>query len=141
MDVVIYHNPACGTSRNTLALIRNAGIEPHVVEYLKTPPSRAMIVDLVKRMGITLRAVLREKGTPFAELGLSDPSLSDDVLLDAIETHPILLNRPIVVTPNGVRLCRPSEEVIDLLPPQRGTFVKEDGERVVDETGRRVASA
>lgn len=141
MDVVIYHNPDCGTSRNTLALIRNAGVEPHVVEYLKTPPSRAMVVALVERMGIPLRAVIREKGTPFAELGLSDPSLSNDALLDAIETHPILLNRPIVVTPTGVRLCRPSEEVIELLPPQRGAFVKEDGERVVDETGRRVASA
>lgn len=141
MDVVIYHNPACGTSRNTLALIRNAGVEPHVVEYLKTPPSRAMVVDLVRRMGIPLREVIREKGTPFAELGLSDPSLSDDALLEAIEKHPILLNRPIVVTPTGVRLCRPSEAVIDLLPPQRGAFVKEDGERVVDETGRRVASA
>jgi len=141
MDVVIYHNPDCGTSRNTLALIRNAGIEPHVVKYLKTPPSRAMVVALVERMGIPLRAVIREKGTPFAELGLSDPSLSDEALLDAIETHPILLNRPIVVTPTGVRLCRPSEEVIELLPPQRGAFVKEDGERVVDETGRRVASA
>lgn len=141
MDVVIYHNPACGTSRNTLALIRNAGVEPHVIEYLKTPPSRAMVVDLVKRMGVPLRSVIREKGTPFAELGLDDASLSDDALLDAIEAHPILLNRPIVVTPKGVRLCRPSEEVIDLLPPQRGAFVKEDGERVVDETGRRVASA
>ncbi|RYE31601.1 MAG: arsenate reductase (glutaredoxin) [Hyphomicrobiales bacterium] len=140
MDVVIYHNPDCGTSRNTLALIRNAGVEPHVVEYLKTPPSRAMIVDLVRRMGIPLRDVLREKGTPFAELGLSDPFLSDDALLDAIETHPILLNRPIVVTPKGVRLCRPSEAVIDLLPPQRGAFIKEDGERVVDEAGRLVAS-
>ncbi len=140
MDVVIYHNPDCSTSRNTLALIRNAGIEPHVIEHLKTPPSRAMVVDLVERMGIPLRAALREKGTPFAELGLSDPSLPDDALLNAIETHPILLNRPIVVTPKGVRLCRPSEEVIDLLPPQRGAFVKEDGERVVDETGRRVAS-
>lgn len=141
MDVVIYHNPACGTSRNTLALIRNAGIEPHVVEYLKTPPSRAMVVDLVKRMGVPLRSVIREKGTPFAELGLGDALLSDGALLDAIETHPVLLNRPIVVTPKGVRLCRPSEEVIDLLPPQRGAFVKEDGERVVDEFGRRVASA
>ena len=141
MDVVIYHNPTCGTSRNTLALIRNAGVEPHVVEYLKTPPSRAMIVDLVKRMGVPLREVLREKGTPFAELGLADATLSDETLLDAIEAHPVLLNRPIVVTPNGVRLCRPSEEVIDLLPLQRGAFVKEGGERVVDETGRRVASA
>lgn len=141
MDVIIYHNPACGTSRNTLALIRNAGVEPHVVEYLKTAPSRAMIVDLAKRMAMPLRDILREKGTPFAELGLADASLSDDALLDAIEAHPVLLNRPIVVTPNGVRLCRPSEDVIDLLPPQRGAFVKEDGERVVDETGRRVASA
>lgn len=141
MDVVIYHNPACGTSRNALALIRNAGVEPYVIEYLKTPPSRAMVVDLVKRMGVSLRDVLREKGTPFSELGLGDTSLSDDALLDAIEAHPILLNRPIVVTPKGVRLCRPSEEVIDLLPPQRGTFTKEDGERVVDELGRRVASA
>lgn len=141
MDVVIYHNPACGTSRNTLALIRNAGVEPHVIEYLKTPPSRAMVLDLVKRMGVPLHDVLREKGTPFSELGLSDASLSDDALLDAIKAHPILLNRPIVVTPKGVRLCRPSEEVIDLLPPQRGAFTKEDGERVVDESGRRVASA
>ncbi|MGO4671768.1 arsenate reductase (glutaredoxin) [Bosea sp. 2YAB26] len=140
MDVIIYHNPDCGTSRNTLALIRNAGVEPHVIDYLKMPPSRAMIVDLVARMGLTLRQVLREKGTPFAELGLADPSLGDDALLDAIEKHPILLNRPIVVTPNGVRLCRPSEEVIDLLPPQRGPFVKEDGERIVDEAGRRIAS-
>ncbi len=140
MDVVIYHNPACGTSRNTLALIRNAGVEPHVIEYLKTPPSRTMIVDLVKRIGVPLREVIREKGTPFAELGLGDPSVSDDVLLDAIEANPVLLNRPIVVTPKGVRLCRPSEEVIDLLPPQRGEFVKEDGERIVDASGRRVAS-
>ena len=141
MDVVIYHNPDCGTSRNTLALIRNAGIEPHVIEYLKTPPSRAMVADLVKRMGVSLRDVLREKGTPFSELGLGDTSLSDDALLDAIEANPILLNRPIVVTTKGVRLCRPSEEVIDLLTPQRGAFTKEDGERVVDELGRRVASA
>ncbi|WP_199090828.1 arsenate reductase (glutaredoxin) [Bosea sp. ASV33] len=141
MDVVIYHNPDCGTSRNTLALIRNAGLEPHIVEYLKTPPTRARIVDLVKRMGVSLRHVIREKGTPFAELGLADPSLSDDALLAAIERHPILLNRPIVVTSRGVRLCRPSEEVIDLLPPQLGAFVKEDGERIVDESGRRAASA
>jgi arsenate reductase len=141
MDVVIYHNADCGTSRNTLALIRNAGIEPHVIEYLKTPPSRSMVVELVRRMGIPLRDALREKGTPFAELGLSDPSVSEEALLDAIEIHPILLNRPIVVTPNEVRLCRPSEEVIDLLPAQRGALVKEDGARVVDETGRRVASA
>lgn len=141
MDVVIYHNPDCGTSRNTLALIRNAGLEPHIIEYLKTPPTQARIVDLVNRMGVSLRHVIREKGTPFAELGLADPSLSDDALLAAIERHPILLNRPIVVTSRGVRLCRPSEEVIDLLPPQLGAFVKEDGERIVDESGRRVASA
>ncbi len=141
MDVVIYHNPDCGTSRNTLALIRNAGIEPHVVEYLKTPPSRMMLKGLLARMGLPVRSVLREKGTPYAELGLDDPSLSDDRLLDAIEAHPILLNRPIVVTPKGVRLCRPSEHVIDLLPLQQGEFVKEDGERVVDEHGRRVGSA
>lgn len=141
MDVVIYHNPACGTSRNTLALIRNAGVEPHVIEYLKTPPSRAMLRDLVARMGVPLRAVIREKGTPYAELGLPHEGLSDDALLDAMLAHPVLINRPIVVTPKGVRLCRPSEAVIDLLPPQRGEFVKEDGERVVDEAGRRVASA
>jgi arsenate reductase len=132
MDVIIYHNPDCGTSRNTLAMIRNAGIEPHVVEYLKTPPARALLKLLVARMGLSVRDLLREKGTPFHELGLSNPGLSDDQLLDAMVAHPILINRPIVVTPNGVRLCRPSERVIDLLPPQRGAFVKEDGERVVD---------
>ena len=132
MDVVIYHNPDCGTSRNTLAMIRNAGIEPHVVEYLKTPPSRALLRQLIARMGISVRAALREKGTPFHDLGLGDPGLNDDDLLDAMMQHPILINRPIVVTPKGVRLCRPSEAVIDLLPPQRGEFVKEDGERVAD---------
>ncbi|GJD94443.1 arsenate reductase (glutaredoxin) [Methylobacterium iners] len=141
MDVVIYHNPACGTSRNTLAMIRNAGIEPHVVEYLKTPPSRMLLQDMISRAGITVREAIREKGTPFAELGLSDPALSDDQLLDAMVEHPILINRPLVVTPKGVALCRPSEAVLDLLPPQQGEFVKEDGERVVDEHGRRVASA
>jgi arsenate reductase len=141
MDVVIYHNPACGTSRNTLALIRNAGVEPHVVEYLKTPPSRALLRQLAERAGITLRAILREKGTPYAELGLGDPSLTDEQLLDAIEAHPVLINRPLVVSPKGVRLCRPSEAVLDLLPEQRGAFAKEDGERVVDEQGRRIASA
>jgi arsenate reductase len=141
-DVIIYHNPDCGTSRNTLALIRNAGIEPHVVEYLKTPPSRAMLERLIARMEITPRAMLREKGTPFAELGLGDASLSDEALLNAMMVHPILINRPIVVTGKGVRLCRPSEAVLDILPtPQRGEFVKEDGERVVDERGRRVAGA
>ena len=141
MDVIIYHNPACGTSRNTLALIRNAGLEPHVIEYLKTPPSRTMLQQLIARMGLPVRSVIREKGTPYAELGLSDPSLSDDQLVDAMLAHPILINRPIVVSPKGVRLCRPSEEVVDLLPPQRGEFVKEDGERVVDEHGRRVTTA
>ena len=132
MDVIIYHNPGCGTSRNTLGLIRNAGIEPHIIEYLKTPPTRPLLHQLVARMGIPVRALLREKGTPFHELGLADPSLTDDQLFDAMLAHPILINRPIVVTPNGVRLCRPSEQVIDLLPPQRGDFIKEDGERVVD---------
>jgi len=141
MDVIIYHNPDCGTSRNTLAMIRNAGIEPHVIEYLKTPPSRAMLTQLIQRMGISVRALLREKGTPYAELGLSDPALTDDQFLDAIMAHPILINRPIVVTPKGVKLCRPSEEVLDLLPPQQGKFIKEDGERVIDEHGRRVATA
>ena len=132
MDVIIYHNPACGTSRNTLAMIRNAGIEPHVVEYLKTPPSRALLQQLIARMGMSVRDLLREKGTPFAELGLADPALGDEALLDAMMAHPILINRPIVVSPNGVRLCRPSEAVLELLPPQHGTFVKEDGERITD---------
>ena len=141
MDVIIYHNPDCSTSRNTLGLIRNAGVEPHIIEYLKTPPSRTMLEQLIARMGIPVRALLREKGTPYAELGLGDPTLSDAQLLDAMMAHPILINRPIVVTPEGVRLCRPSEEVLDLLPPQRGAFVKEDGERVIDEHGRRVAAA
>ena len=141
MDIIIYHNPDCGTSRNTLAMIRNAGIEPHVVEYLKTPPSRAMLTQFIRRMGISVRTLLREKGTPYAELDLGDPTLTDDQLLDAMMAQPILINRPIVVSPKGVRLCRPSEEVLDLLPPQRGEFTKEDGERVVDEHGRRVATA
>jgi arsenate reductase len=141
MDVIVYHNPACGTSRNTLGLIRNAGIEPHVIEYLKTPPTRVMLRQLVERMGVPLRAIIREKGTPYAELGLGDPALTDDQLLDAMLAHPILINRPIVVTPKGVRLCRPSETVIDLLPPQTGEFFKEDGERVVDERGGPVATA
>src|SRR5215475_3542176 len=132
MDVVIYHNPDCGTSRNTLAMIRNAGIEPHVVEYLKTPPNRVLLKQLVARMGISVRDLLREKATPFGELGLGNPTLSDDELLDAMMAHPILINRPIVVTPHGVRLCRPSEKVMDLLPPQREVFIKEDGERVID---------
>ncbi|MBK3405258.1 arsenate reductase (glutaredoxin) [Methylorubrum populi] len=141
MDVVIYHNPACGTSRNALAMIRNTGIEPHVVEYLKTPPTRALLRQLIERAGISVRDLLREKGTPYAELGLSDPSLTDDQLLDAMMEHPILINRPLVVSPKGVRLCRPSEAVLDLLPAQQGEFVKEDGECVIDEHGRRVATA
>ena len=141
MDVIIYHNPDCGTSRNTLAMIRNAGVEPHVIEYLKTPPSRDMLTRLIARMGISARELLREKGTPYAERGLGDPALSEAQLLDAMMAHPILINRPIVVSPKGVKLCRPSEDVLDLLPPQRGAFVKEDGERVIDEHGQRVATA
>jgi arsenate reductase (glutaredoxin) len=123
MDVIIYHNPQCGTSRNTLGLIRDAGIEPHVIEYLKTPPSRAMLASLIERMGVPVRAVLREKGTPFQELGLGGPGLTDEQLLDAMMAHPILINRPIVVTPRGVKLCRPSETVQEILPtPQDGAF-------------------
>ena len=142
MDVIIYHNPDCGTSRNTLALIRNAGIEPHVIEYLKAPPSRTLLKQLIERMGVSVRAVIREKGTPYAELGLSDPNLTDDQLLDAMLAHPILINRPIVVTPWGVKLARPSEAVLDILPvPQQGPFSKEDGEPVIDEHGRRVSVA
>jgi arsenate reductase len=141
MDVIIYHNPRCGTSRNTLGLIRNAGIEPHIIEYLKTFPSRALLRDLAARAGVPLRAFIRDKEPVFRELGLNKQDISEDQLLDALEANPILLNRPIVVTPKGVRLCRPSELVIDLLPPQQGEFSKEDGERIVDEHGRRVASA
>lgn len=140
VDIIIYHNPDCGTSRNTLAMIRNAGIEPHVVEYLKTPPSRAMLVSLLQRMGMDARELLREKGTPYHELGLGDESLSEEVLLDAMVSHPLLINRPIVVSPLGVALCRPSERVLDLLPQaQRGAFAKEDGEQVVDAQGHRIA--
>ena len=139
-DLVIYHNPECGTSRNTLAMIRNAGIEPHVVEYLKTPPSRAMLESLIERAGLNPRELLREKGTPYAELGLGDDSLSDAALMDAMMEHPILINRPLVVSPLGVRLCRPSEAVLDILPsPQRSAFTKEDGEQVVDAAGERIA--
>ena len=139
MDIVIYHNPACGTSRNTLALIRHVGLEPQVVEYLKTPPSRETVADLAARSGQPLRDLIREKGTPYAELGLDDPALTEGQLLDAIEAHPILLNRPIVATPLGVRLCRPSEAVLDLLPEEGlQPFTKEDGEVVIDDAGRRV---
>lgn len=138
-NVTIYHNPGCGTSRNTLGLIRNAGIEPVVIDYLKTPPSRDELQALIRRMGVPVRDVLREKGTPYAALGLDDPALSEDDLLDAMMAHPILINRPIVATPLGVRLCRPSEAVLDLLAaPQRGASTKEDGERVIDEAGQRV---
>jgi arsenate reductase len=137
-DIIIYHNPECGTSRNALAMIRNAGIEPHVVEYLKTPPSRAMLESLIARAGITPRALLREKGTPFAELGLGDPALSDAALIDAMMAHPVLINRPLVVSPLGVKLCRPSEAVLDLIPaPQQGAFAKEDGEAVINAAGQR----
>jgi arsenate reductase len=140
VDIVIYHNPECGTSRNTLAMIRNAGIEPHVVEYLKTPPARALLVELIDRAGMRPRELLREKGTPYADLGLGDTSLSDDALVDAMMAHPILINRPLVVSPLGVKLCRPSDAVLDLLPSdQLGAFAKEDGEKVVDASGQRVA--
>ena len=138
-DIVIYHNPDCGTSRNVLALIRNSGVEPHVVEYLKTPPVRTLLAELIGRAGMKPRDLLREKGTPFADLGLADPSLSDDALLDAMMEHPILINRPLVVTPLGVKLCRPSEAVLDLLPrPQQGAFTKEDAEQEIADNGSRV---
>lgn len=142
IDVIIYHNPDCGTSRNALAMIRNAGVEPHVIEYLKTPPSRALLVQLIERAKISPRDLLREKGTPYAALGLGDTSLSDDELIDAMMAHPILINRPLVVTPLGVKLCRPSEAVLDILPlAQRGAFAKEDGEQVIDGAGNRVQAA
>ncbi|ESJ21442.1 arsenate reductase [Cupriavidus sp. HPC(L)] len=137
--VTIYHNPACGTSRNTLAMIRNAGIEPTVIEYLKTPPTRGELEGMIRQAGLSVREAIREKGTPYAELGLDDPSLTDDQLLDAMLANPILINRPFVVTELGVRLCRPSELVLDILPsPQQGPFAKEDGELVIDAEGRRV---
>ena len=136
--ITIYHNPDCGTSRNTLAMIRNAGVEPHVIEYLKTPPSRDELVFLLRRMGMSARDLLREKGTPYGELGLSDPSLREDQLVDAMMAHPILINRPIVVTPLGTKLCRPSEAVLEILPnPQVSPFTKEDGEVVVNAQGQR----
>ncbi|MDP3823821.1 MAG: arsenate reductase (glutaredoxin) [Burkholderiales bacterium] len=139
-SITIYHNPDCGTSRNTLALIRNSGVEPVIVEYLVTPPGRTKLVELIAALGVPVRDVLRTKGTPFDELKLGDPGLSDAQLIDAMVAHPILMNRPIVVTLLGTRLCRPSEAVLDILPSsQRAAFAKEDGERVVDEKGRRVA--
>ena len=138
--ITIYHNPQCGTSRNTLALIRNSGEEPEVIEYLQTPPSREKLVQLIADMGVPVRELIRQKGTPYVELKLDDPTLSDGQLLDAMLAHPILINRPIVVTPMGTRLCRPSEAVLDILPaPQLGVFTKEDGELVINEKGERVA--
>jgi arsenate reductase (glutaredoxin) len=142
VDVVIYHNPECGTSRNTLALIRHCGVEPHIIPYLIAPPTRTMLVKLIERMGIGTRQLLREKGTPFAALGLARDDLSDNALIDAMMAHPILINRPIVVSAKGVRLCRPSEVVLELLPPpQKRAFTKEDGELILDADGRRVATA
>jgi len=139
MTITIYHNPACGTSRNTLAMIRQSGKEPEVIEYLKTPPSREKLVELIAAMGISPRGLLREKGTPYAELGLGDPKWSDDELIGFMMEHPILINRPIVVTPLGAKLCRPSEAVLDILPnPDIGPFTKDDGEVVIDSEGRRV---
>lgn len=140
MSVTIYHNPACGTSRNTLAMIRNAGIEPVVIEYLDSPPDRQTLQAMIHDAGLTVREAIREKGTQYAELGLADPSLTDEQLLDAMLSHPLLINRPFVVTPLGVRLCRPSEVVLDILPAaQQGAFTKEDGEAVVDTQGQRIA--
>lgn len=140
MNVTIYHNPDCGTSRNVLGLIRNSGEDPVVIEYLKTPPSHDTLKDLIARMGISVRDLLRRKGTPYDALGLGNPALSDDQLLGAMMEHPILINRPIVITPLGVKLCRPSETVLDLLPsPQRGPFAKEDGEMVIDASGTRIS--
>lgn len=142
MTTTIYHNPTCGTSRNTLALIRNSGEEPTVIEYLQHPPSREVLIQLIRDAGLTVRDALRQKGTPYAELGLDNPQLSDDLLLDAMLAHPVLINRPFVVTSTGVRLCRPSELVLDILPnPQQGPFTKEDGEVVIDAEGRRVAAS
>lgn len=139
-DVTIYHNPECGTSRNTLALIRNAGVEPKIVEYLKTPPNRILLEDLIAKAGLTVREAIRQKGTPYDELGLDNPELTDEELLDAMLEHPALINRPFVVTPWGVRLSRPSEVVLDILPlPQKGPFAKEDGEIVIGASGNRVA--
>ncbi len=139
MTVTIYHNPDCGTSRNTLAMIRNAGIEPTVIEYLHTPPSRDVLKAMIADAGLSAREAIREKGTPFDELGLADPALSDDALLDAMLTHPILINRPFVITGMGTRLCRPSEVVLEILPEtHKGPFAKEDGEQVLDAEGKRL---
>jgi len=139
-DITIYHNPACGTSRNVLALIRNSGEEPQVIEYVKTPPDRATLEQLIAAMGISVRDLLRQKGTPYEELGLGDAKWNDAQLIDLMLAQPLLINRPIVVTPLGTRLCRPSETVLDILPqPQRQAFAKEDGEAVVDAKGQRVA--
>lgn len=139
MEIKIYHNPNCGTSRNTLALIRNAGVEPQVIDYQANPPPRNELKDMIAQSGLTIREAIREKGTPYAELGIDHPALTDDQLLDAMIAHPILINRPFVVTPQGVRLCRPSELVLEILPqPQKGPFTKEDGEIVIDAKGRRV---
>ena len=137
--VTLYHNPACGTSRNTLGLIRNAGIEPIVIEYLTHPPSREKLVEMIRAASLSVRDAVRQKGTPYFELGLDDENLPDDALLDAMIRHPILINRPFVSTALGTRLCRPSEAVLDILPaPQRGYFAKEDGEVVINERGERV---
>ena len=142
MSITIYHNPKCGTSRNTLALIRNTGIEPDIIEYLTNPPSKGELVKLIAAMGISVRSLLRAKGTPYEELNLDHPKWSDDELLDFMMAHPILINRPIVVTSIGTRLCRPSEAVLDVLPfPQLGEFIKEDGEKVIDSEGHRVDNA
>lgn len=142
MNITIYHNPGCGTSRNTLALIRNAGVEPEVIEYTKYPPTREVLAEMIAKAGLTVRQAIREKETPYTALGLDNPALSDDELLDAMIATPILINRPFVITPNGVRLCRPSEMVLDIMPlPQKGPFTKEDGEVVIDTEGRRVGSS
>jgi arsenate reductase len=142
MTTTIYHNPACGTSRNTLALIRNSGEDPTVIEYLQHPPSREVLIRLIRDAGLTVRDAIRQKGTPYAELSLDNPQLSDDLLVDAMLVHPLLINRPFVVTPKGVRLCRPSELVLDILTnSQQGPFTKEDGEVVIDAEGRRVATS
>lgn len=139
MDMIIYHNPACGTSRNTLALIRNAGIEPQIIDYLQHPPTRAQLIAMIEQAGLTVRQALREKESPYLALGLNDPARTDAELVDSMLAHPLLINRPFVVTPLGVRLCRPSELVLDILPqPQQGAFSKEDGEKIIDAFGQRV---